>query len=304
MTDPLAEIVALLRPSAPFSKLLSGAGRWIIRREEIGKLFYIVVLDGVSRLVVGDHSSVMLEKGDFVLIPGAFNFSVSSLEPPEGTEGRSHTKLPSGEIRHGDVDAPPDVLMLVGSCEFASPDAALLVSLLPHLVHVRDEPRFLVLVELVREETRQERAAREFVLSRLLEVLLIEALRFAEGSEASQGLVSGLTDERLGAALRRMHESPAAPWTLGQMAQEAALSRSAFFERFKRAVGVSPMEYLMSWRMVLAKDLLRRTNLTVGEVADRVGYRSQSTFSTAFARQVGTQPRLYARKARSNSEII
>jgi AraC-like DNA-binding protein len=75
-----------------------------------------------------------------------------------------------------------------------------------------------------------------------------------------------------------------------ELAKKAALSRSAFFERFSRAVGLPPMEYLLAWRMALAKDLLRRNDLGIAEVAERVGYGSASTFSTAFSRHVGQPP--------------
>jgi transcriptional regulator GlxA family with amidase domain len=134
------------------------------------------------------------------------------------------------------------------------------------------------------------------VLSRLLEVLLIEALRSIAGTNASPGLVRGLTDGRLAAALRGMHEHPTRAWTVAELAREAALSRSTFFERFSRAVGVAPMEYLLNWRMALAKDLLRRNAGRVAEVAERVGYSSASTFSVAFTRHVGQPPAQYARE--------
>ena len=90
-----------------------------------------------------------------------------------------------------------------------------------------------------------------------------------------------------------MHGEPTRPWTVGELAREAALSRSTFFDRFRREVGISPMEYLLGWRVAIAKDLLRH-GLSVGEVAQRVGYSSSSTFSVAFARQVGASPTLYA----------
>lgn len=296
MIDPLAEIVALLQPSTPFSKLVSGAGQWAVHRAEAGGPFYCVVIEGTCRLKVNSEEPLILEKGDFVLIPAAFDFTVSSLDPPKEGYGFSHVKLPNGEVRHGEAGGPAEVRMLVGYCAFASPDAHLLVSLLPELVHVRDEPRFTLLVELVREESRESRSAREFVLARLLEVLLIEALRSAGGAQASPGLLRGLADEHLAVALRRMHEKPAEPWTVAELAKEAALSRSAFFERFKRTVGVAPMEYLLNWRMALAKDLLHRADVTVAEVAERVGYGSSSSFSVAFGRHVGRPPTFYARE--------
>jgi AraC-like DNA-binding protein len=296
MIDPLAEVVTLLRPSAPFSKLVSGAGRWSVRRAEAGRPFYCVVLDGAIRLAVDGREPMILEKGDFVLIPSAFDFTASSLEPPRGKRETAHVALADGEVRHGNSSGPPDVRMLVGYCVFASPDASLLVSLLPQLMHVRGEQRLSTLVELVREESRERRPAREVILARLLEVLLIEALRSTAGTAASPGLLRGLVDERLAVAIRRMHESPTKAWTVAQLAKEAALSRSAFFERFSRAVGVAPIEYLLGWRMALAKDLLRRKKVTVAEVAEQVGYSSASTFSVAFTRHVGLPPTHYARE--------
>jgi transcriptional regulator GlxA family with amidase domain len=160
---------------------------------------------------------------------------------------------------------------------------------------VRGEPRLATLVQLVRDESREKRPAREVVLARLLEVLLIEALRSTAGTKASPGLVRGLADERLAVAIRRMHESPTTAWTVAQLAKEAALSRSAFFERFNRAVGVAPMEYLLAWRMALAKSMLRQNESGVAEIAERVGYGSASAFSVAFSRYVGLPPTRYAR---------
>jgi len=92
-----------------------------------------------------------------------------------------------------------------------------------------------------------------------------------------------------------MHGDPARGWTVEQLARKSALSRSAFFDRFSRAVGMPPMEYLLSWRMALAKQLLRREELAIAEVAERVGYGSASTFSTAFSRHVGQPPGKFAR---------
>lgn len=296
MTDPLADVVTLLQPQTPYSKIATGAGAWRVRRAETGRPFYCAILEGTCRLAIDGHEPMVLEAGDFVLVPSVWNFSASNLEPPPGTQETPHTFLPDGVIRHGDPDAATDVRMLVGFCDFGSPDASLLVSLLPQIVHIRGEGRLVTLVELVREESRAERPARDIVLARLLEVLLIEALRSTAGTAASPGLVRGLADERVAIALRRMHEDPAKAWTVAHLAKEAGLSRSAFFERFNRTVGVAPMEYLLSWRMALAKDLLRRKAAGIADVAEQVGYGSASTFSTAFARHVGVPPARYARE--------
>jgi len=297
MIDPLAEVVTLLQPNARFSKLVHGASPWRISRSDAGQPFYCVILEGGCRLAIDGHEPIELLPGDFVLIPAAYGVAMSSLElPPPGVETAAPIALGNGEFRIGAPGSPIDLRMVAGHCSFGSPDATLLVSLLPQLVHVRGEQRLATLVQLVREETREQRPAREVVLSRLLEVLLIEALRSTAGTSASPGLVRGLADGRLAAALREMHEHPTHAWTVAELAKEAALSRSTFFERFSRAVGIAPMEYLLTWRMALAKDLLRRNEGRIAEIAQRVGYSSASTFSVAFTRHVGRPPTQYARE--------
>lgn len=297
MTDPLADVVTLLQPRASFSKLVLGAGPWRVERSEAGQLFYCVILEGGCRITMDGHEPIALLSGDFALIPASYGVAISSLEPPPaGVDTLMPVALGNNEFRIGAQDGPVDVRMLVGHCSFGSPDASLLVSLLPQFVHVRGEQRLATLVQLVREESRERRPAREVVLSRLLEVLLIEALRSTAGTNASPGLVRGLADERLALALRGMHDRPTHAWTVAELAKEAALSRTTFFERFSRAVGVTPMDYLLAWRMALAKDLLRRNEGRVAEIAERVGYGSASTFSVAFTRHVGQPPTQYARE--------
>lgn len=303
MIDPLADVVGLLQPSAQFSKLVHCAGRWRVSRTDAGQPFYGVILEGGCRIVIDGHEPIELFSGDFVLVPAAYGVSMSSLEPPPpGVETPSPVALGNGEYRIGDPGIPVDGRLMAGHCSFGSPDAALLVSLLPQLVHVRGEDRLATLVRLVREESNERRPARDVVLSRLLEVLLIEALRSTVATNAPPGLLRGLSDVRLAAAIRKMHERPTHAWTVNALAQEAALSRSSFFERFNRAVGVAPMEYLLTWRMALAKDMLRRDEARVAEIAQRVGYSSASTFSVAFTRHVGRSPTQYARDEQASTD--
>ena len=239
---------------------------------------------------------MILEQGDFVLIPAAPEFEMSSLIPPEPDEvDPAPVRLASGEIRNGTLDGPADVRLLIGYCEFGSPDATLLVSLLPRMIHVSGDTRLSTLLGLVGDETGASRPARDVVLEHLLQVLLIEALRSTAGTAASPGLLRGLADERVGASLREMHDRPGHHWTVPLLAAEAALSRSAFFERFRRTVGAAPMDYLLSWRMALAKDMLRSKTGSVAEIAERVGYASPVTFTIAFTREAGLSPTRYAR---------
>jgi AraC-like DNA-binding protein len=296
MVDPLAEVVMLLKPVARFVKQVEGSGRWRIRRSDAGQPFYCVVLEGACCLALDEGEPVVLQAGDFVLVPAAFGVAMSSVEPPASTAESRPVQLGPGRFRIGARQGPIDLRILAGHCSFSSSDASLLVSMLPRLVHVRDEQRLATLVALVGEETLGRRPAREVVLSRLLEVLLIEALRSVAGAAAAPGLARGLADARLAAALRALHAAPTRAWTVAELAREAALSRTTFFERFSRAVGMTPMEYLLTWRMALAKDLLARGQGGVTEIAERVGYSSASTFSVAFARHVGTPPSKYARE--------
>jgi len=296
MLDPLSDIIALLKPRTVFTKGISGAGRWAVRYTDYGHPSFCTVLEGGCRLAVDGEAPVTLSAGDFVLMPSTPGFVMSGFQKatPKLIDPNV-APVAGGEVRHGDQEGPADVRLLGGFFVFDSPDAALLTSMLPTLVHVRGAGRLATVVKLVSEETSEERPGRDLVLTRLVEVLLVEALRAAPGDDAPAGLLRGLADVRVAAAIRRMHGEPARGWTMQALAREASLSRSAFFDRFVRAVGVPPMEYLLAWRMAVAKDLLRRRDVTLDDVAERVGYGSASTFSTAFSRHVGQPPGRYAR---------
>ncbi|WP_163777293.1 AraC family transcriptional regulator [Myxococcus vastator] len=296
MTDPLSEVIALLQPRAVFSKGISGAGRWGVRYSDFGQPSFCAVLEGRCRLAVDGQPAITLEAGDFVLLPATPGFAMSGFEPVALQRiNPKTTPTPKGEVRHGTRGGRPDVRLLGGYFIFDSPDAALMVSLLPAMVHVRGVERLSVLVRLVGDETGEQRSGRDLVLSRLVELLLIEALRSTSSDDAPPGLLRGLADARLAPAIRQMHGHLTRQWTVAQLAKSAALSRSAFFERFTRTVGLPPMEYLLDWRMAVARGLLRRRELAIAEVAERVGYSSASTFSTAFSRRVGQSPGRYAR---------
>jgi len=294
VNDPLSEVITLLQPRAVFSRQISGAGRWGVRYSAFGQPSFCAVLEGSCLLTVDGHRALTLEAGDFVLLPATPGFTMSGFEPAKLEHlDPKVTSTVQGEIRHGRRGGRPDVRLLGGWFVFDSPDSTLLVSLLPSLVHVRGIERLSTLVRLVGEEASERKSGRDLVLTRLVEVLLIEALRSAPGDDARPGLLRGLIDPQLAPAIREMHAQLARSWTVAQLAKTAALSRSAFFERFMRTVGLPPMEYLLAWRMEVAKDLFRRQDVGIADVAERVGYGSASTFSTAFSRHVGQPPGRY-----------
>lgn len=296
MTDPLSEIITLLRPRAVFSKLISGAGRWGVRYSAFDQPSFCTVLEGSCLLAVDGEEAITLRAGDFVLMPATPGFTMSDFEStsPERIDPK-RLPSPAGEVRHGRRGGRPDVRMLGGYFVLDAPDTALLATLLPALLHVRDVERLAVLVRLVREESMAQRPGRDPVLVRLVEILLVEALRATVDGNAPVGLLRGLADSRIAASMRLMHGDLSRPWTVEQLARKAALSRSAFFERFTAAVGQPPMAYLLAWRMALAKDLLRQGGVSIAAIAERVGYGSASAFSTAFSRCVGQPPGRYAR---------
>src|SRR5262245_23384459 len=304
MNDPLTEVITLLQPRAVFSKRISGAGRWGVRYSAAGHPSFCAVLQGGCRLALDGHAPLTLEGGDFVLLSATPGFTMSSFQPgPVKYLDPRATSTVQGDVRHGTRGGRPDVRLLGGWFMFDSPDTALLVSLLPSLVHVRGVERLSTLVRLVGDEASDRRAGRDLVLTRLVEVLLIEALRATPGEDAPPGLLRGLADAHLASAMRQMHGQLARSWTVAKLAKTVALSRSAFFERFTRTVGLPPMEYLLAWRMAVAKDLLRRQDVGLAEVAERVGYGSASTFSTAFSRHVGRSPGRYGREGRERGTV-
>lgn len=294
MNDPVAEVVSLLKPSPSISKLVTGGGRWLVARTELGSPFYCAVVEGNCLMTISGRQSMVLTAGDFVLVPKIFSFTMSSLEPPPRGALARHLETSPGVFRLGDPEAPTDIKAMVGHCAFGTDDKALLVSLLPEVIHVRGEERLMRLVNMINEETRADRTAREMVLHRLLEVLLIEALRSSASATAPPGLLRGMADPLLAPILRRIHADPGRNMTVETLARDAAMSRSTFFDRFRREVGVAPMEYATGWRMALAKELLRE-DVAMAEVAQRVGYGSTSAFSVAFSRHVGVPPGAYSR---------
>lgn len=298
MSDPLTDIVLLLDPSADFSKLVEASGPWRVSRTERGRPFFCVVLAGTCRLEIEGAPTVDLRRGDFLMIPAAQQFAMFAGEMArEDVEEIAPVRQPDGRFRLGPLEAQVTARLLIGYCQFRSPDAALLLSLLPQVIHVHDDARLTSLVQLITDETAANRPGREVIVSRLLEVTLIEALRTTSGATAPSGLLRGLMDERLSGAIHRMHEDPARPWTIRDLAKEAGVSRTVFFERFKSMVGLSPMEHLTLWRMALAKRLLR-DDRPLDEVATSVGYGSTSAFATAFRRSVGHSPVRYVERLR------
>jgi len=140
--------------------------------------------------------------------------------------------------------------------------------------------------------TSSDATASDAASTRLPELLLIEMLRLhlASAPSAEHGWITALHDPALAPALACLHARPEHPWTVSELAHEAAVSRSLLDQRFRDVLGLSPIRYLTEWRMHIAADLLASTDLTVAQVARRTGYDSQEAFSRAFKRRMGSAP--------------
>lgn len=298
LSDPLSSVVTLLKPAVSISKMVSAGGQWLVKRHDVASPFYCAMVEGQCRLHVTGRDPVTLRAGDFVLIPHLQGFTMSSEVPPPPHVPRLPLETGPGQFRLGAAEAPVDVRALVGHCSFDTPARGLLVSLLPEMIHVSGQDRLTALVPVIHEETRADRPGRGMILERLLEVLLIEALRSDLATTRPPGLLRGLSDPQLSGALQRIHAETGGPLSVSEMAKAAGMSRSGFFERFRRQVGCAPMEYATKWRMAVAKTLLRQGGLTNAEIALQVGYGSASAFGLAFLRHEGMSPGAFSNKDR------
>jgi AraC-like DNA-binding protein len=302
--EPLADVITLLGPRAVGTKVIQGAGRWAVRRPRMDLADFGLVLIGECWLEVDGHNPVRLATGDFVLMPANPGFTMASDLACEVVSLNAQEALAcqAGEVRHGDPDLEADFKLLGGYFQLESVNRGLLSGLLPTLVHIQaSDPaagRLKPTIDSIVEEALADRPGRDLVVDRLIEVLLVEALRFrSEGVDAigQPGLLAGLADPLLARSLRRLHGDVAHAWSVEELAREAGLSRSAFSERFGQKVGVPPMQYLIEWRMALAKAMLQRDAPPLEAVAAAIGYQSASAFSTAFRREVGSPPSHFAR---------
>lgn len=300
--------MSLLRPEAVQAKIITGDGEWGVRKPRYGDPAFCLVLDGSCLLEPHGLDNIELRGGDFVLFPQTPEFTMRS------HQGAALTFAPldhSGDIHYGEELEPINMRMLGGYFRFDPASAALLVALLPPVILVRNgqsgAARLTRLVELIAEEADTDGPSRDVILKRLVEVLVIEAARVPATPELGSrgtGLIAGLADPVLAPALRALHADVARGWTVESLAGVAAVSRAVFAQRFSRTVGLTPMQYLLEWRVALAKDLLRTERPAVAHVAQVVGYQSATAFTTAFARVAGCTPSDYARQPAAQTRRV
>lgn len=298
VSDPIETIISLLRPQVVLSKVVSGAGDWSIRKPAYAEPSFCLMLAGTCWLSPDDLDPIQLTAGDFLLLPHTPSFTLASAPTLAATDVELH---PTTDSHYGLPDGRNPMRMLGGYFRFDRANARLLVKLLPPTILIRDDEsgsgRLSRIVGLITDEAVADRPCREPILERLVEILLLEACRFRteRPTIGERGLIAGLSDPQLAKALREVHADIAAHWTVERLARSANMSRAVFAEHFANTIGMPPMQYVLEWRMAVAKDMLRLDQLSVSEIALRIGYQSASAFTTAFTRTTGGSPRAYAR---------
>ena len=269
-------------------------------------IIFHLITEGDCFVEMPDGPPVQLMAGDVVLFPHGDAHRMTSqpgLPPAKGARLSEVLSRRPRALAYGGGGAATKLVCGYLACDDRL--ARMLLSGLPPLlrVNVRVSPAGLWLEASMRyalAEARSPRPGGEGVLAKLAEVLFIEALRLVMQDPARpvDGWLSRVGDRVVGATLAALHDDPAKAWTLDELARAANSSRSVLAERFQALVGQSPMQYLMKWRMLLATNLLRRSNVPLARIAAEVGYQNDTAFSRAFRREFGVPPAAW-RKARA-----
>ena len=305
-SDVLADVLDTMRLSTVMYGRFELCAPWGIQFCEKPCAYIVLIARGSARLEVeGLEGAVTLSAGDLALLPHG---GAHTLRDAEGSplhilgQGECKRSQGLGPIRLGG-DGERTTLV-AGSFRFGAAPRTLLFERLPRLVHVAADdptiaPSLASTAQLLITESASSSPGATVVMSRLADILLVQALRahIATGQCGEHGLCS-LSDPQIRKALSLIHERPAAPWTVESLASAVALSRSGFAARFTALVGKPPLEYLAGWRMTKAAQLLRESELPLSELVTAVGYQSEASFNRAFKRWGGSTPGAYRREHR------
>lgn len=266
-------------------------------------VIFHLITEGQCYVELGDDPPLRLSAGDVVLFPQGDAHRMSSRPGLKPATSARLDEILARRPRQLSYGGGGEVSRLV--CGYLACDtrlAGMLLNGLPAIVriNVRDSNAGKWLESSVRyalAEARSPRPGGEGVLAKLAEVLFIEVLRLYmhQQGEGRTGWLAGVGDRIVGAALNALHKKPCHSWTLEELARTAGTSRSVLAERFQQLVGISPMQYLTQWRMLLAANLLRSSNSSLLRIAEEVGYQTDTAFSRAFRREFGAPPAAWRR---------
>ncbi|WP_328609893.1 AraC family transcriptional regulator [Amycolatopsis sp. NBC_00345] len=306
--DPLAAL--LDGPRAHGAFLLRSVLRppWSLRIEDRAPLTLVAVVTGGAWIVPDHGAPVRLVAGDIAIArgPEPYLFADDPATPPQAVilpgqecrtpDGEHLTDLADAGVRTWGSAGGGETVLLTGTYPTVGEVSRRLLAALPQILVVRADDWDSPLVPLLAEEIGRDDPGQEAVLDRLLDLLLIAALRtwFARPDSAAPAWYRAHEDAVVGQALRLLQDQPDRPWTVAGLAAGTGVSRAALARRFTGTVGEPPMAYLAAWRLALAADLLRQQpDATIGAIARQVGYGSSFALSTAFKREYGRSPQQY-----------
>ena len=299
-SDPLAEVLHLMRMSGTFYALSELGAPWGMDMPPIpDTMMFHFVTEGRCWLEVDDVAPQCLEPGALALVPHGRGHRLAS---EEGGATVDLFDLPRVELSDRyerivvDGDGPTTRLVC-GAVHFDDPAARRLLDFLPPIVCVDGWNDTQVewlhgTLRFMASEARELRPGGETIVTRLADVLVIQALRtwIATACDDDAGWLRAIRDAQIGRAIAHVHRDPARPWSVETLAAEIGMSRSAFAERFRDLTGETPMQYVTRWRMSVATSLLREGKVTLAQLAERLGYGSEAAFSRAYKRTTGRSP--------------
>jgi AraC-like DNA-binding protein len=267
---------------------------------ERGSACIHVVQEGELRISVEDRAPLRLSAGDIVVLPHPVKYRLSdggrsdaAVEAPLQIEA-SGADL--AVLEHGRGAIAARAISATFQFENKSGVSPLL-GLLPHIILIaKDVDQSALLIRdvaqfLVVEQTASEPGA-ALMISRLIDVLIIRCIRtWAKSLGPRHGWIGALADVRISRAVAAIHREPTKNWSVEGLASVAGMSRSRFAQLFLATAGEPPLRYIHRWRLAMAFDLLRGSNLPVSEVAHAIGYESEAAFSRAYKAMFGTTPR-------------
>jgi AraC-like DNA-binding protein len=303
-TDPLGEALHSLRMSGVMYCRCDLTAPWSLALPIMkGCLMFHVVTSGQFWLdVEGDDARARLvRQGDLALVPGGDGHTMASAPelaasaPALFDVHRSVVSERYELLTLGGGGAGCQVMC--GAVKFDHPAAQHLVTLLPRTIHVEawssPETDWIdTTLRFIAAEARELRPGGETVITRLADILVIQAIRWwiRQAPAAQTGWLGALRDRQIGTAITLINRNPERAWTVAALAGEVAMSRSAFAARFATLVGEPPMHYVARSRMHLARTWLEEEDTSLAELATRLGYESDAAFSRAFKRFIGVSP--------------